>query len=206
MRFIFLRHGDTEAKVEEVVQRINNPLSEAGKLQAEHVVKDLVPFKIDLMISSPFPRARDTSMIVNKSLQKELIFSDLLAEVKWPTELEGISVSDPRVVDYRKLRSDKSVSDVSWHYSDEENFVDLKARAAKLLGWLKGLKGENILVVTHSTFLKVIVSVMCHGENVTWPIYYDFLSFTRPKHTSISTFNFTDKGKWQMDTWNMLNE
>jgi len=206
MRFVFLRHGDTEEKAEERVQEKNNPLSEAGKLQAAKVIKDLVPFKIDLVVSSPMPRARDTAMIINNSLQKEVVFSDLLVEVKWPTKLEGIRVDDPKVVEYRTLRNEKNVSDVSWHFSDEENFADLKMRAMKLLEWLKGLKGENILVVTHSTFLKVIVAVMCHGEKVVWPIYYDFLTFTRPKHTSISTFNLTDKGKWQMDIWNWLNE
>lgn len=206
MRLIFLRHGDTEAKVEEIIQERNNPLSEDGILQAKKVVKDLVPFNIDLIVSSPLPRARDTALIVNKSLHRELVFSELLAEVKWPSELEGIKTDDPEVIKYRSLRNEKSVSDFSWHYSDEENFGDLKSRATRLLFWLKGLKGGNILAVTHSTFLKVIVSVMCHGENLTWPIYYDFLTFTKPKHTSISTFNLTEKGKWSLETWNMLNE
>ncbi|MBI2310588.1 histidine phosphatase family protein [Candidatus Collierbacteria bacterium] len=206
MRLVVVRHGDTEIKVGECVQEIDNPLSETGKLQAERVVKDLVLFNIDLIVSSPLPRARDTAIIINEALQKELCFNGLLTEVKWPSALEGKKLDDPKVVEYRNLRNEKNNSDVSWHYSDEENFEDIKNRAIKLLAWLKELRGENILVVTHSTFLKVVVSVMCHGDKLTWPIYYDFLTFTRPKHTSISTFNLSDKGKWNLDTWNMLNE
>lgn len=206
MRLIFLRHGDTEVSVDERVQKVSNPLSEAGKLQAKKVIKDLIPFNIDLIVSSPIPRARDTATIINDSLHKELSFSELLAEVKWPTKLEGIKTDDSKVVEYRNLRNEKNISDASWHYSDEENFSDLKDRATKLLEWLKELKGENILAITHSTFLKVVVSVMCHGDKLTWPIYYNFLLFTRPKHTSISTFNLTEKGKWNLDMWNLLNE
>lgn len=113
MRLIFLRHGDTKARVEEVVQERNNPLSEEGKLQAKKVVVDLIPFNIDLVVSSPLPRARDTAQITNESLRKELSFSELLAEVKWPSELEGKKTDDPEVAKYRSLRNEKSVSDVS---------------------------------------------------------------------------------------------
>jgi|SRR3989338_8133205 len=206
MRLIFLRHGDTEVKVEERVQEVNSPLSEAGKLQVKKVVKDLIPFNIDLIVSSPLPRARDTAMIINESLHKELSFNELLSEVKWPSELEGEKTNGPKVEEYRNLRNEKNVSDISWHYSDEENFEDLKNRATKLLGQLRKLKGENVLAVTHSTFLKVIVSVMCHSDKLTWQVYYDFLTFTKPRHVSISTFNLTDKGKWNLDMWNFLNE
>lgn len=203
MRLIFVRHGDTEVKAEEFVQSVENPLSEAGVLQAKEIANRLINYNIDLIVASPLPRTRQTAIIINETLRKPLSFNNLLAEVKWPTELEGKKLDDPKVVEYRKLRNKNNIAGSQWHYSDEENFVDLKIRAGELLDELKDLKGENILAVTHSTFMKVVVTVMCHGDNVTWPIYYDFLNFTRPKHTSISTFNLTNDGKWHLDSWNM---
>lgn len=202
MRLVFVRHGDTEMDVNEYVQPMANPLSAAGILQAKEVANRLTEYNVDLILSSPLPRTRDTATIINETLHKELIFNDLLAEVKWPTELEGEKLNDTKVVEYRKLRNENNAAGLAWHYSDEENFIDLKARARKLLEELNELKGENILAVSHSTFMKVVVTVMCHGGQVTWPVYFDFLNFTRPKHTSISTFNLTDDGKWRLDTWN----
>jgi probable phosphoglycerate mutase len=198
-----VRHGDTAADVDEIVQPVDNPLSETGIIQARGVAPSLIKYNIDLIVSSPLPRTRDTATIINETLHKELTFNKLLSEVKWPTVLEGLKMDNPKVTEYKNLRNEKSISDPLWHYADEESFLDLKNRAAKLLDEMKEWPGKNILIVTHSTFIKVLVTVMCHGENVTWPVYYDFLLFTRPKHTSISTFNLTLEGKWRLDTWNM---
>lgn len=203
MRLIVVRHGDTKVKVEDYVQPIENPLSEAGILQAKEVAKRLADYKVDRVVSSPLLRARDTATIINETLHKDLVFNELLAEVKWPTVLEGKRLDDPEVAEYRKLRNEHNIAGSTWHYSDEENFIDLKTRARKLLDELENLKGENILAVTHSTFLKVLVTIMCHGDSVPWPVYYDFLHFTRPKHTSIATFNLVQGAKWQLAGWNI---
>ena len=167
------------------------------------MAEKLLGYDFEIIVSSPLPRAVDTANLINEKFNKKLIFNDNLAEVKWPTALEGVSVEDPRVIEYRQLRNQNNVSNISWHYADEENFVDLKNRATKLLAELVELKVENMLAVTHSTFMKVLVTVMCHGKDVTWPVYYDFLTFAKPKHTSISTFELDAKGKWHMDSWNL---
>lgn len=206
MRLILVRHGDTETKVEEGVQSPENPLSETGILQAKKVGKHLAKYNINLILSSPLPRARDTTELINETLQKKIVINDLLVEVKWPTILEGKKLDDPMVKEYRKLRNENNIAGTTWHYSDEENFIDLKTRARKLLDEIKDLKVETVLAVTSSTFMKVVVMVMCHGDDVTWETYFDFLDFTRPRHTSISTFDLDEKGKWHMDAWNMLNE
>ena len=203
VKLIFVRHGDTELNVNEYVQPFSNPLSASGILQAKDVAKRLDNYNIDLILSSPLPRTRDTANIINEAVQKDIIFNDLLAEVKWPTELVGKKLDDPKVVQYKRLRNENNIAGSDWHYSNEENFIDLKIRARSLLNELMGLKGENILAVSHSTFMKVVVSVMCHGDNVTWPVYFDILNFTRPKHTSISTFYPTNDGKWHLDGWNI---
>lgn len=203
MKIIFVRHGDTTVKADDVVQSTDNMLSPEGVLQAKNVAEKLLDHDFEIIVSSPLPRAIDTANIINEKFNKKLIINNNLAEVKWPTILEGISVEDPKVVGYRQLRNKNNVSDISWHYSDEENFVDLRNRAVKLLDELVELRVENMLVVTHSTFMKVLVTVMCHGKDVTWPVYYDFLTFAKPKHTSMSTFELDEKGKWHMDSWNL---
>lgn len=206
MRLIFVRHGDTVAKVEEGIQSPNNPLSELGIIQAKKVGHELVKYNIDAFLTSPLPRARDTSDLINETLHKEIIVNDLLVEVTWPTALIGKKLDDPMVEEYRKLRNENNIAGTLWHYSDEENFIDLKTRARKLLDEIKSLKVQTVLAVSSATFMKVIVMVMCHGDDVTWETYSDFLNFTIPKHTSISTFNLDEKGKWHLDMWNLVDD
>lgn len=203
MKLILVRHGDTAISAEEFVQSVDNQLSEKGRLQAKDTAARLVNYPVDLIVSSTYPRAVDTANIINETLQKKIIFNKNLGEVKWPTVLENIKTEDQKVVEYIKLRNDKNVSDINWHYSDEENFVDLKNRSTMLLQELKDLGVENVLGVTHSTFMKVLFTVMCHGPNVNWATYMDFLRFTKPKHTSISTFYTDEKNKWHLDSWNL---
>lgn len=203
MRLIIVRHGETEVSVEDVVQSPNNPLSKKGILQAKEVGKHLLKYKVDIILSSPLPRVIDTANLINETLHKRIVINPLLVEVKWPSELEERKLDDPLVIEYKRLRNEKNSAKSDWHYSDEENFIDLKERAKKFLNELKGLNEENVLVVTSSTFMKVLVMVMCHGDGVDWQTYYDFLIFTRIKHTSISTFDLTEGGKWNLDSWNL---
>lgn len=203
MKFLFVRHGDTVVSADDFVQPVDNQLTEGGKKQAKAVAEKLIDYHVDLIVTSPMPRTKDTAKIINQVLNKKLTENQLLVEVKWPSVLEGLKTDDPRVIEYRKLRNEKNIDDPSWHYADEENFIDLKKRAKKLLDELKAIEGNNILVVTHSTFMKVIVTVMCHGDDVLWPVYYDFLKFTKPRHTAISTFDFDTKGQWHLESWNI---
>ena len=70
MKIIFVRHGETDQNVEykagkPIIDK-DFPLNDLGKKQVEETAKNLKDEKIDLVITSPYLRARMTTDIINK--------------------------------------------------------------------------------------------------------------------------------------------
>ena len=107
---------------------------------------------------------------------------------------------EPEALAIKNLIFDK-FHDPDFRYSDEETFFDLRDRAAVLLHHIVTLKEENILLVTHGEFLKVIVSVMVFGLDI------DPITSLKCSHS----FKMTNTGLticeyretyWKIITWN----
>lgn len=164
-RFYFIRHGETLLNAEHIRQDEEGALSEKGRQQAERVGKYLKQFHIKRIVSSTYPRARETSEILNKHLNVPIITSSLLAERKNPTEIIGKHTDDPeviRIVD----QMDLGYHEDDYRFSDEENFVDLKKRAKKCLDLLARQGGRETVVVTHHVFLKMLIAYMLYRERM----------------------------------------
>ena len=70
--FVFLRHGESVGNAEERFQgQADYPLTETGRRQAEALAKRWVRegMHLDLAITSPLARARETATIIAKALQ-----------------------------------------------------------------------------------------------------------------------------------------
>ena len=127
-RFYFVRHGETILNEQHVRQGENGGLSENGKREAEKVGAELKRFSIERIITSAYPRAKETAEIINKHLKVQIIYSRLLMERRNPKEIIGRSTRDPeviRIVD----QMDNAYHEDGYRFSDEENFIDLKLRA-----------------------------------------------------------------------------
>ncbi len=61
MSLIFVRHGETDLNVAQIVQPADTPLSARGRLQAQHVAERLAAVEIEVIVSSDLPRALDTA-------------------------------------------------------------------------------------------------------------------------------------------------
>ncbi len=67
MRIIFIRHGQTSGDVEDRYGGdYNDSLSELGKNQAKELPLELKEKNIELIISSPLNRARETALILSQ--------------------------------------------------------------------------------------------------------------------------------------------
>lgn len=204
----FVRHGQTELNAKNIRQGPDGPLSEQGRAQVLQTAKKF-PRKRDkpqVIISSPFQRARETAEIIAKELCKENIeYCDLLVERKNPTEIIGHSGQEAPVQSIVD-RIDKSYHDDSLRYSDEENFVDLKDRARKLLEYIAHRKEKRILMVTHGIFLKMVISYMLEGEALT-ASEYNKLSYLNPMDNAGVTIcsyipHWFKKAEWKLLIWN----
>lgn len=179
-RFYIVRHGETLLNAEHVRQGAEGKLSPAGREQADVVGKYLKRYHITEIISSPYERAKETSEIINQSLNVPILYSPILAERRNPSEIIGKHRDLPeikKIIDQIELAYHPD----DYRYSDEENFVDLKKRAREALTLLARQGRNNTAIVTHHVFLKIFLAYLLHRERLHAK---DFVK--------LSFFNFSD--------------
>ena len=202
MKIYFVRHGQSQANLEQREQGALGALSELGREQADFVGKRFSDLPVDLIVCSPFERAKETAEIINSHLNKEMVFSDLLMERRPPTAFIGIRTDDPEYEKAKVLMREGMERDPAWRYSDEDTFTDLKKRAIQGLEYLSGLGKEHVLAVTHGGFLRMLVAVMVMGEELTYPEYRKFFFSFKTHNTGISVVEQSDDGRWSVIAWN----
>lgn len=201
MRLYFVRHGEGHHNTNKLYSTPDFELTDLGKDQARGVTERLLKLPIEIIISSPYKRTIQTTEIINQKLKKEVIFSDLVAEIKRPKEIAGKSMVDDHDVNKIKKQMDKNINDQNWHYSDEENFFDFRKRTLEFLEYIKGFKQEHILVVSHVLFIQMVVLVMMLGEELTPEVYLKAHKFLASE-TSGLTICQTKGERWELVTWN----
>lgn len=107
MKVLLARHGNTEENNTGVHQSPDTPLSKEGILQSMALAKKLNGAAIDLIISSPYSRARQTAEIISKELKKPIEYGDSLAEVVSPREFISKRTDDPEVEKNHKRDAEK---------------------------------------------------------------------------------------------------
>ena len=184
-------------------------MTEKGKEQALATAKRFPTHKgrPQVIYSSPFERTKETAEIIAKYLNLKIKYTDLLKERKNPSEIVGQWSGD------REVRAITDLIDKSYHpddlrISDEENFVDLKKRAKKLLKFISHRWQKKIIMVTHSRFLKLVVAYMLYGDKLT-ASEYNTLSFFNPaSNASMAICSYTHhwfkKDEWKLIVWNDL--
>jgi broad specificity phosphatase PhoE len=190
MKFYFIRHGQSEGNVEGLVQSSTEHLTEKGKQQAQMLGKRLENTPIDLIVASPYTRTKETANIVNDSLQVPLEYSDLFVELMYPSELHGKPYSGEALPVLDLLR--ENYHDPSFRYSDEETFLDFKSRGQKAIEFLKSKEEQNILIITHGTFIKLILGLALLGGGMNSHQLQRFRSTLLSRNTGITYFEYRD--------------
>lgn len=162
----FVRHGESEGNAGDFMQDSLTPLSPKGKDQADFIAKRLSSFPIDLVVSSSMKRAKDTAEIINRQFSKMHIFSDLFVERRRPSVVSGKKKDDPFTIEVTETVFN-NFRTPGFRHSDEENFEDLKERAGKALQFLDNLEEHEIVVVSHGLFLRVMLSYILFGKDLS---------------------------------------
>jgi len=206
----FVRHGETELNAKNIRQGPEGSLSEKGRVQALATAQRFPKHKgrPQVIISSPYERTKETAEIIGKELNMDVEYSDLLVERKNPSEIIGHWGGEIKVKHIIE-QIDKSYHADDLRVSDEENFVDLKKRAKKLLTYIKRRREKRIIMVTHGIFLKMVVSYMLYGEKLT-ATQYNNLSYFNPINNAGMTIcsyttHFFQKNEWKLLVWNDLS-
>jgi len=201
MKLYFVRHGETNSNIQKNVVSFNDELTDNGREQSQQLAERISALSINIIIASPHKRTQKTAEIIAKAIHKIIQFTPLLGEKKWPSELEGKPLKDPEVEKFFELSKEKNNTEPTWHYSDEENFVDIKKRAGLFIEYISGLAHENILVVSHEYFIKMVIATLMHGDRLSYEIFRNFFSFTSLSNTSL-TLCEKNQDLWKLITLN----
>jgi broad specificity phosphatase PhoE len=197
----FVRHGEGHHNANNLYSLPDFELTEKGKAEAKAAGGRLKSLPIELFIVSSYKRTQQTAEIIIKEVgDKPHILSDLPVEVKRPSEIAGKRIDLPENIEIRKLM-DKNIDDPDWHFSDEENFYDLKNRAFEFLKHLEEYSEKHIAVVSHSVFIKMVGLIIIAGEELTPSIFNRSYKGLKLATSGLTVCSFKD-GLWSVDTWN----
>jgi broad specificity phosphatase PhoE len=199
MKIYFVRHGTTDSFDRQVCQPASESLNSTGLDQVRKLANYFSKSNIDLVISSKLKRAIQTAEAVSK--EKKL--SSLFNETTHPSEIIGLSRTQEPAKSIINMINEKSLVDPEWHYSDEENFIDLRKRGLKAIEYLVSKKEETILVVSHGNFIRLLTGIILFGNNLSINDYVKLLKILRLDNTGVSIFSYDqDSKRWYLQCWN----
>ncbi|HBT81138.1 hypothetical protein A2757_02430 [Candidatus Giovannonibacteria bacterium RIFCSPHIGHO2_01_FULL_48_47] len=198
MKLYFVRHGETNSNLQKSVVSFNDQLTELGRKQAQELAERIAHVSIDVMIASPHKRTKETAEIIARKINKDVQETTLLGEKKWPSEIEGKLLKDPEVEKVFDLLKERNNTDPNWHYSDEENFLDIKKRAKLFIKYVSELPAKNILAVSHEYLIKMVIATMMLDDQLSYEIFRNFFYFTLLNNTSLT---LCEK---EMDAWKLI--
>ena len=196
----FVRHGSTEGNEKRVYQHLHTPLSELGRRQAEFVARRFERIPVDIVITSDMERAAETGRCIAERNRLPIVFDPLFQEILRPAIVRGKGRDAPEALEIMRFLAE-NWTNARVKHSDEENFFDLKKRALKALEHLAERLERKLLVVTHGTFLCMLICCMMVGEEVSPQLFDRVHHFLVLKNTALSVCEY-DNGKWQLVIWN----
>ena len=226
-KIIFVRHGHSQKNAERVLSSTPDkwPLTDKGREGIQKLAEELDK-NIDVIISSPILRAKQTAEIINEKLNLPIEFDDLAAEIN-VGEWNDLPKDERKATEsYREY--DKVFHDPEARYFHKlgrtgESREDLQNRALELLKKIQEKHaGKNVLVVGHGGMYPALMKIFHQidykqyfshlddlGHNDAYVFYIDQngkpFDPHKPKVDAI-TFNCTCGGTMKrtsevMDVW-----
>ena len=181
--WFFVRHGETNWNKEKIIQGQSSKetLNQIGREQAKKAGQYLASKKVDLIISSDSPRAKETAKIIKKETGAELVFDKSLRERNYGILEERLS-QELNEEERENLRRNMD-------YAPEgvESHRELEKRMRSFLQeHKKSHQHKNIVIVSHAGSLRTIFRIL---QN-------DPLGETRDiKNTEVVEFSLSQKCK-----------
>lgn len=203
-KIYFVRHGESTGNSGTFRQGPDTPLSDLGIQQAQFVAERLKTTPIDKVMVSSYERAKQTAEIINKCLNKEIEISDLLIERIKPSSVVGKDKNDPEAKEIDRL-TEENFHNPDFKFEDGETFSEMKARALQVLQTCQESEAENILLVTHGIFLRMLAACVVMGEELTSHEYWKFYITLEVENTSITVFRYDlleGRPQWYIEVWN----
>jgi broad specificity phosphatase PhoE len=206
MKTIYLvRHGESETNAGDRYLGRSAQLTALGHQQAEFLAQRCAKLPVEIIISSGYPRADQTADYIVRTVAKPFEQSALFAERRAPSALLGRSRSEPDSIAYEDAVWSK-FGDPAWRHSDAENFADLNVRARRALDYLAARPEQDMLVVGHGFFSKILAARVIFGEELTGAACLNVMQALRLENTGLSVLEYdADHARgwtWRIAVWN----
>ncbi len=193
MHVYFVRHGETDLNIRNRHQSPSTPLNERGFDQARSVGEYLRPMNATLLISSTYERAAQTARVVGSRIGLVPHYAPLFREIVRPSAFTELSLYSFRNLWFLFL-SVLWRNKPSWRYQDSENFSDIFSRVRKSFQHIESLTEahDTIIVVSHSAYISLMISYMCHGENLSLrEVVTTYLNINQLKNCGVIHVEYT---------------
>jgi probable phosphoglycerate mutase len=168
-----LRHGQTEHTPERRYSGRNDlPLSLTGRAEAEAAAVRVGQLGVDVVVSSPIRRTRETAEAVAAAIGVPVELDDDLVELDFG-DLEGLTFDEALAAHPLAVR--RFASDVTVKAPGGESVADVSARVARARRRiLDRHAGRTVLVVTHVTPIKLFLAAgLDVGDAIVHRIFLD---------------------------------
>src|SRR5262249_7203395 len=152
-----------------------------GRLQAEAVAERMSAIGIEAVLTSHYIRAIDTGAFIAKRLNCTPEVHEVFHEWKVPSAVRTLHRESPEA----KAIFDQWFQnpDPDFRHSDDESFTELVTRAKAALTLLEKYPASKICVVTHGSFLKVMLGRAVFGDDLTKATFIDLFRSFFPSNT-----------------------
>ena len=151
MNLYVIRHGKTDWNLQSRMQGQSNiQLNQIGINQANEIRELIEEKDIDIIISSPLDRTKQTAQIINKNMNKKIEYNEKIMERNFGI-LEGKIVTEiENLDDYFEYHTNQEIE-------KGEKIQDFVSRVFEGMKQIEEKhKNENILLVTHGGVARAI--------------------------------------------------
>jgi len=149
MNVYVIRHGETNMGKNNIIATEDEPLNEAGIIQAIKVGKEIRKLNINKVYCSPIQRAKDTLKLFELNTNIPVIIENRIKE-RSMGKYEKVSFEDLKWDEFWNYNSDKL-------YPELETMKSVYERISEFLNELKSSNSnDNILLVTHGGISRAI--------------------------------------------------
>jgi isoleucyl-tRNA synthetase len=158
-RYFVMRHGEAKSNVEDILDSAGDPdnhLTLNGKAMARGAGAELKQKQIDLIVTSPFLRTRETASLV----QQELGLSDSMVMVDERLRETGLGVYSGRPIEEWRKFFGTIAERFAKGPEGGESFTEVRRRVGEFLFDIeRRYTGKNILIVSHGNPLWLMAQV-----------------------------------------------
>ena len=201
MILYLIRHGKTDAHLENRRQSPTTPLGELGKKQAEALAEKMNLSKIDHLYSSDWPRAIQTAEALSARSGLPIEIHPFVHEMQKSPMLDDIFDDSETNRQYQAGIKEHALN-FDWKFNNEgESLNETIARAAKVIDFLVSEhNNDTVAIVTHGTFTAVLVSLMILGADFDKEAFKRLFMSLAIHNTGVSSFEYNPKTKY----WKLL--